>query len=86
MRASVEGNDLRVGGLIGSGEEGLSKSQDHLRSGPKTAIVTVADAILVSVPPRRVRARLPGPRADYYDRRHADWVRHRAIQTLKRQG
>ena len=26
------------------------------------------------------------PGADYYDRRHAERVRHRAIQTLERQG
>jgi hypothetical protein len=47
----------------------------------------VAHAILVTayhLLARQTTYRDPG--ADYYDRRHAERVRHRAIQTLERQG
>ena len=55
--------------------------------GHKKAIVAVAHAILVTVYhllARQIPSR--GPGADYDDRRHAERVRHRAIQTLERQG
>jgi hypothetical protein len=55
--------------------------------GRKKAIVAVAHAILVTayhLPARQIPFEDPG--ADYYDRRHAERVRHRAIQTLERQG
>ena len=53
----------------------------------KKAIVAVAHAILVTayhLLARQTTYRDPG--AGYYDRRHAERVRHRAIQTLERQG
>ncbi len=55
--------------------------------GHKKAIVAVAHAILVTayhLLARQIPFEDPG--ADYYDRRHAERVRHRAIQTLERQG
>ena len=55
--------------------------------GHKKAVVAVAHAMLVTVYhllARRTTFRDPG--ADYYDRRHAERVRRRAIQTLERQG
>jgi transposase len=55
--------------------------------GHKKAIVAVAHAILVTayhLLARQTPYQDPGP--DYYDRRHAERVRHRAIQTLERQG
>jgi len=58
-----------------------------LHRGHKKAVIAVAHAMLVSayhVLAHRVAYRDLGP--DYYDRRHADRVRHRAIETLQRQG
>ena len=55
--------------------------------GHKKAVVAVAHAMLVTVYhllARRTTYLDPG--ADYYDRRHAERVRRRAIQTLERQG
>ena len=55
--------------------------------GHKKAVVAVAHAMLVAayhLLERHTPYQEPG--ADYYDRRHADRVRHRAIQTLERQG
>ena len=55
--------------------------------GHKTAVVAVAHAILVTayhLLARKTTYQDPG--ADYYDRRHAERVRHRAIHTLERQG
>jgi transposase len=55
--------------------------------GHKKAVVAVAHAILVTayhLLARHTTYQEPG--ADYYDRRHAERVRHRAIQTLERQG
>jgi len=55
--------------------------------GHKKAVVAVAHAMLVTVYhllARRTTFRDPG--ADYYDRRHAERVRRRAIQALERQG
>jgi transposase len=55
--------------------------------GHKKAIVAVAHAILVTVYHLLARqTTYQDPGADYYDRRHADRVRRRAIQTLERQG
>jgi transposase len=55
--------------------------------GHKKAVVAVAHAILVAayhLLARQVPFRELGP--DYYDRRHAERAKHRAIQTLERQG
>jgi len=55
--------------------------------GHKKAVVAVAHAILVTayhLLARQVTYTDPG--ADYYERRHADRVRQRAVQTLERQG
>ncbi len=55
--------------------------------GHKKAVIAVAHAILVTayhLLARQTTYREPG--ADYYERRHADRVRHRAIQALERQG
>ena len=55
--------------------------------GHKKAVVAVAHAILVTayhLLARQVTYSDPG--ADYYERRHADRVRQRAVQTLERQG
>ena len=55
--------------------------------GHKKAVVAVAHAMLVTVYhllARRTTYLDPG--TDYYDRRHAERVRRRAIQTLERQG
>jgi transposase len=55
--------------------------------GHKKAIVAVAHAILVTAYHLLARqTTYQDPGADYYDRRHAERVRHRAIQTLERQG
>jgi transposase len=55
--------------------------------GHKKAIVAVAHAILVTVYHLLARqTTYQDPGADYYDRRHVERVRHRAIQTLERQG
>jgi transposase len=55
--------------------------------GHKKAIVAVAHAILVTAYHLLARqSTYQDPGADYYDRRHADRVRRRAIQTLERQG
>jgi transposase len=55
--------------------------------GHKKAIVAVAHAILVTAYHLLARQSTDqDPGADYYDRRHADRVRRRAIQTLERQG
>jgi transposase len=55
--------------------------------GHKKAVVAVAHAILVAayhLLARKTTYHEPG--ADYYERRHADRVRHRAVQLLERQG
>ena len=55
--------------------------------GHKKAVIAVAHAILISayhVLARQIPYRDLGP--DYYDYRHADRVRRRAIATLERQG
>jgi hypothetical protein len=55
--------------------------------GHKKAVVAVAHAILVTayhVLARKTPYQEAG--SDYYDRRHADRVRHHAIQALERQG
>src|SRR2546425_9293598 len=55
--------------------------------GHKKAVIAVAHAMLVTtyhLLARKTTYREPG--ADYYERRHADRVRHRAIQALERQG
>jgi len=55
--------------------------------GHKKAVIAVAHAILVTayhLLAHKTTYREPG--ADYYERRHADRVRHRAIQALERQG
>jgi transposase len=55
--------------------------------GHKKAVIAVAHAMLVTayhLLARKTTYQEPG--TDYYDRRHAERVRHRAIQTLERQG
>lgn len=55
--------------------------------GHKKAVVAVAHAILVTayhLLARKTTYQEPG--TDYYDRRHAERVRHRAVHTLQRQG
>jgi transposase len=55
--------------------------------GHKKAVVAVAHAILVTayhLLARKTTYHEPG--ADYYDRRHVERVKHRAIQALERQG
>jgi transposase len=55
--------------------------------GNKKAVIAVAHAMLVTayhLLARKTTYRDPG--ADYYERRHADRARHRAIQLLERQG
>jgi transposase len=55
--------------------------------GHKKAVVAVAHAILVAayhLLARHTPYQEPG--ADYYDRRHAERVRHRAVRLLERQG
>lgn len=55
--------------------------------GHKKAVVAVAHAILVTAYHLLARqTTYQDPGADYYDRRHAERVRHRAIHTLERQG
>jgi len=55
--------------------------------GHKKAVVAVAHAILVTAYHLLARqTTYQDPGADYYDRRHAERVRHRAIRTLERQG
>jgi transposase len=57
------------------------------RRGHKKAVIAVAHAILVTayhLLARKTSYQEPGP--DYYERRHAERVRRRAIQTLQRQG
>jgi transposase len=55
--------------------------------GHKKAVVAVANPILVTAYHLLARqTTYQDPGADYYDRRHAEWVRHRAIHTLERQG
>ncbi len=55
--------------------------------GPKKAVGAVAHAMLVTVYHMLVRqTTYHDPGAEYYERRHADRVRRRAIQTLERQG
>jgi transposase len=56
-------------------------------TGLKKAVIAVAHAILVTayhILAHKTTYREPG--ADYYERRHADRARHRAIQALERQG
>jgi transposase len=55
--------------------------------GHKKAVVAVAHAMLVAayhLLARKTTYQEPG--ADYYERRHAERVRHRAVQLLERQG
>jgi transposase len=55
--------------------------------GHKKAVIAVAHAMLVTtyhLLARKMTYHEPG--TDYYERRHAERVRHRAIQTLERQG
>jgi transposase len=55
--------------------------------GHKKAVVAVAHAILVAayhLLARTIMYQEPG--ADSYERRHADRVRHRAVQLRERQG
>ena len=55
--------------------------------GHKKAVIAVARALLVRayhLLPRQTTYQDPG--AEYYDRRHAERVRRRAIQTLEQQG
>lgn len=55
--------------------------------GHKKAVIAVAHAILVTAYHLLARAEAyRDPGADYYERRHADRVRRRAVQTLERQG
>jgi transposase len=55
--------------------------------GHKKAVIAVAHAMLVTAYHLLARqTAYQDPGADYYERRHADRVRHRAIQTLERQG
>jgi transposase len=55
--------------------------------GHKKAVVAVAHAILVTAYHLLAhQTAYHDPGADYYDRRHAERVRRRAIQTLERQG
>jgi transposase len=55
--------------------------------GHRKAVIAVAHAILVTVYHLLTgRETYRDPGADYYERRHADRVRRRAIQTLERQG
>ncbi|HEY7249177.1 MAG TPA: IS110 family transposase [Methylomirabilota bacterium] len=55
--------------------------------GHKKAVVAVAHAILVTAYHLLAhQTTYHDPGADYYDRRHAERVRRRAIQTLERQG
>ena len=55
--------------------------------GHKKAVVAVAHAMLVTVYHLLARGTTyQEPGTDYYDRRHAERVRRRAIQTLERQG
>jgi len=55
--------------------------------GHKKAVVAVAHAVLVTVYHLLLRqTTYLDPGTDYYDRRHAERVRRRAIQTLERQG
>jgi transposase len=55
--------------------------------GHKKAVIAVAHAMLVTADhllTRKTTYQQPG--TDYYERRHAERVRHRAIQMLERQG
>ena len=55
--------------------------------GHKKAVVAVAHAMLVTVYHLlRRRTSYLDPGIDYHDRRHAERVRRRAIQTFERQG
>jgi transposase len=55
--------------------------------GHKKAVIAVAHAMLVTAYHLLVRKTIyREPGTDYYERRHAERVRHRAIQTLERQG
>ncbi len=55
--------------------------------GHKKAVVAVAHAMLVTVYHLLARqTTYRDPATDYYDRRHAERVRRREIQTLERQG
>ena len=55
--------------------------------GHKKAVVAVAHAILLTVYHLLTRhTTYHDPGADYYDRRHAERVRRRAVQALERQG
>jgi len=55
--------------------------------GHKKAIVAVAHAMLVTIYHQLTRqTTYHDPGTDYYDRRHAERLRRRALQTLERQG
>ena len=55
--------------------------------GHKKSVIAVAPAMLVTAYPLLARqTTYQDPGADYYDRRHAERVRRRAIQTLERRG
>jgi hypothetical protein len=55
--------------------------------GHKKAIIAVAHTILVTAYHLLTRGTTyQEPGRDYYDRRHAERTRHRAVQALERQG
>jgi hypothetical protein len=54
--------------------------------GQKKAVVAVAHAMLVAAYPRWRHTTYQEPGADYYERRHVERVRNRAVQLLERQG
>ncbi|OGL08461.1 MAG: hypothetical protein A3I14_13670 [Candidatus Rokubacteria bacterium RIFCSPLOWO2_02_FULL_73_56] len=55
--------------------------------GHKKAVIAVAHAMLVAIYHMLTRhTTYQDPGDDYYDRRHAERAKHRALQTLERQG
>jgi hypothetical protein len=70
---------------IGALAAGYRRVMQHRRH--KKAVVAVAHAVLTTAYPLLAQqTTYQDPGADYYDRRHAERVRRRAIHTLERQG
>jgi len=82
IQAALAGGTRATKGALAARYRRVMRHRGH-----KKAVVAVAHAMLVAAYHLLARhTTYHDPGADYYERRHAERVRHRAVQLLERQG